>query len=291
MRHANLVEVTENSLRHFVTGVGINLLVGHEDRHHGNRLDVLIEALIRTARDRRLRVERILRNQRIGLSVFDRQQSDLILRRNVLHRRRRITRGQERRINRAVLESDRAVCERQELLINVVISDPVSLENLTSIRLCARARCADRYHLALEIVDRLDPRRLEHYELARLGVERRNAAQVFDLAGLVKHLRSVDGIISYVVLNDAELDASFLEHIDVGDGSARSLSRGVDVGNIFVDDLSHRASNRIISAGGAARGDVEELVLIGAVSSAAAARSADCQRRRQHSGQHPLAKG
>ena len=219
----------------------------------------MTEARIRSRRNHSLRVERILRDQGICLVRLDRQQAHLVLRCDVLHSRRREARRDERCIDVAVLQGARRFPEGKELLIDIVVSDAIRLKNLACIGFRTAARRPDSDTLALEIGDALDPRRLKRDDLARLGIERCDAAQVLHLL-VLEHLRAVHGVIGDVVLHDGEIDRTVLQHVDVRDRRTCGLRTRVHARNCLVQDFRHRAADRIIGARRSARGDIDELI-------------------------------
>ena len=162
------VEVREDGLRDVVAHLVVYLVRRDKHGHDGDCRDILVEASVRASRDRRLRVERILRDQGISLVGIDWQQADLVLGCDILYGRGRITGRQEGCIDVAILEGAGAFCEGQVLDIDVVVGDAVGLEDLAGIRLSTGSGCTDGYALALEFLDALDARLVERDELARL---------------------------------------------------------------------------------------------------------------------------
>ena len=151
------------------------------------------------------------------------------------------------------------LCEREELCVNIVIGDAVCRENLTHIRLDARAGRTDRDTLALEIGNALDARGLERHELAGLGIERGNPLQTVHLLA-VEHLRARHGVVRNIVLHRREVDGLVAQHIDICHRRARALRTRVHAWDLLVQDLGNRAADRVVGTRRAARADVEELL-------------------------------
>ena len=254
------VEIREDGLRDVIAHLIVDLVRRDEHCHDGDRRDLLVEASVRAGRDRRLRVERVLRDQGLGLVGIDRQQADLVLRGDILYGRGRIAGRQESCIDVAVLEGAGAFGEGQVLDVDVIVGDAVRFEDLAGIRLSAGAGCTDGDALALELIDALDARLIKRDELAGLRIERGDAADVVDFL-VLEHLRAIDGVVRDIVLHDGQVDGVILEHVDVRDRRTSRLRTRIHARDLLIEDLRHRTANRVVRASRTARRDIEEFLL------------------------------
>ena len=111
------VQIGEQCLGNIITHGVINLVGAYQHSHNGNSWYILIEACIGTCRNYYLGIERILGNQSISLVCLDRQNTDWILRGNILYCSSWITSSQESCIYIAILQS--AGCLREGQILRI----------------------------------------------------------------------------------------------------------------------------------------------------------------------------
>ena len=126
----------------------------------------------------------------------------------------------------------------------------------------AGARLVDRDALALEVGDRFDVGVLAGDDVDRLGIERRDEAQVLDLRLALVEPGAGIGPVGDVRLREAGLRRAALDRVDVRDRAVRGDAVETRPGDALAvgarDRVRDEAADRIVGAAGAAGADAEE---------------------------------
>ena len=164
------LEVIEDSVGNLFADFSVNLIIGDEDSHNGNGINVNILSSVGVGGNSRYRIEGIFSGESLSVNFVDRENANLILASNVLNSGSREASGNECRIDGFIFEGVGTFGEGEELFIDVVVGESVGFEDLASISLRAGTRCADCDAFTFQLFDGGDATILTDDELAGFGV-------------------------------------------------------------------------------------------------------------------------
>ena len=131
---------------------------------------------------------------------------------------------------------------------DVGVGNAEDFHDLTGIGFGAASQRTNGNAFAFEVGNGFDAFAFDGYDLDGFIVQRGNTLDCFDFF-VFEHFSAVRRVVGDIVLDQRHFNFAVFDQVDVGDGSAGALCAGVHAGNVFIEDFSHGAAERIIHAG------------------------------------------
>ncbi len=268
--------VVPHRLRHLVDERVRLLGRGDPLRADGDGLD-LADALVRVRGDRVGGEERVLRAHLVDLGSGDRDEVDAAARGGELgNGARRVAADEEERVEPAVADLVAGLVGLQVFRLDVLFGDAERGQDDPRVDQRARARLVERHALAFEVGDLADAGALARHDVDRFRVQVGDEPQIADLGLPFVDAGAGVGPVGDVRLREARFHLARGDAVDVGDRAVRRDGGGDETGHAAAaalvafararrvrNGVGDHAADRIISAGGAAGADAEELDVLG----------------------------